>query len=158
MNTTTLYFILFSVLAVFIYYILNHKYRVLFLTILSCGFIATYSYVLLAYVLAYVLVNYLIGIRISDGGNKKWALRIGLILNLTQLILLKYASFTINPIFDVLGVNADATIISRIIIPVGVSFFTLQGIGYLVNIIPEWILALAHRLPPAFKGKCIFNK
>lgn len=138
MNTTSLYFILFSVLAVFIYYILNHKYRALFLTILSCGFIATYSFVLLAYVVGYVLVNYLIGIKIAEGGNKKWILSIGIILNLTQLILLKYASFTINPLFDLLGIQADATIISRIIVPVGVSFFTLQGIGYLINIKMGW--------------------
>lgn len=138
MNITSLHFVLLSVLAVFIYYLLKPRFRVLFLTVLSCGFIATYSYHLFAYVLVYALINFLIGNKLSDSGNKKWLFTTGLILNLTQLILLKYASFTINPLFNVLNIHADASVISRIIVPVGVSFFTLQGIGYLINIKMGW--------------------
>jgi alginate O-acetyltransferase complex protein AlgI len=138
MNITSLYFVLLSVVAVFVYYLLKHRYRALFLTLLSAGFIATYSYVLLAYVLGYVLLNYLIGIRIPDARKKKLLVTTGILLNLSQLILLKYASFTINPLFHLLHIQADATLLARIIIPIGVSFFTLQGIGYLVNVSMGW--------------------
>jgi len=138
MNITSLYFILSSVLAVFLYYLLNHRFRVLFLAILSCGFIGSYSINLLAYVLAYVLFNYFIGLKIKDSGKKKFLITLGIVVNLTQLILLKYATFTINPLFNLLSIQADASVLARIIIPVGVSFFTLQGIGYLVNVKMGW--------------------
>jgi len=138
MNVSSLHYVLLSVLAVFVYYLLKHRYRALFLVVLSCGFIATYSYILLVYVLAYVLINYFIGIRIHDSGKKKRFLTAGILINLSQLLLLKYASFTINPLFDLLHIHADASVLARIIVPIGVSFFTLQGIGYLVNIKMAW--------------------
>ena len=138
MEITSLYFILLSVVSIFIYYLLNNRYRMLFLTLLSCAFIATYSYILLLYVLAYSLINYYIGIKIPDPRFKKFFFITGIIINLTQLILLKYVSFTINPIFQLLNVDLDFSIISKIIIPVGVSFFTLQGIGYLINVNLGW--------------------
>lgn len=138
MQITSLYFIILSILSVFIYYLLNHRHRALFLTLLSCAFIATYSYILLIYVLAYSVINYIIGIKIPGSGSKKALFISGLVFNLTQLILLKYVSFTINPILQLLHIDFDLSIISRIIIPVGVSFFTLQGIGYLVNIKMGW--------------------
>lgn len=138
MQITSLYFIILSIISVFIYYLLNHRYRALFLALLSCGFIATYSFNLLIYVVAYALANYVIGLKIPDSGSKKALFISGLVLNLTQLILLKYVSFTINPILQLMHVDFDLSIISRIVIPVGVSFFTLQGIGYLVNIRMGW--------------------
>jgi len=138
MDITSLYFVFLSVVSIFIYYLLKNKYRVLFLTFLSCAFIATYSYNLLLYVIAYSLINYYIGLKIPDPRLKKLLFTTGIIINLTQLILLKYVSFTINPIFQLFNIDLDFSIISRIIIPVGVSFFTLQGIGYLININLGW--------------------
>jgi len=138
MDITSLYFISFSVLSIFIYYLLRNEYRVLFLTLLSCAFIATYSYFLLIYVLAYSLINYFIGLKIPDTRFKKLLFITGIVFNLTQLLLLKYVTFTINPVFELLNIDLDLTIISRIIIPVGVSFFTLQGIGYLINVNLGW--------------------
>lgn len=138
MNITSLYYVLLSVLAVFVFYLLKPRYRVFFLTALSCGFIASYSYALLAYVLGYALFNYFIGLKIKDSAKKKFITTAGIVVNLTQLILLKYATFTINPLFNLLSIEADASVLSRIIIPVGVSFFTLQGIGYLINVKMGW--------------------
>jgi alginate O-acetyltransferase complex protein AlgI len=138
MQITSLYFIILSIISVFVYYLLNHRYRALFLTLLSCGFIASYSYILLIYVIFYALVNYVTGIRIPRSGSQKAVFITGLAVNLTQLILLKYVTFTVNPLLHLLHINWDATIISRIIIPVGVSFFTMQGMGYLINIKMGW--------------------
>lgn len=138
MEITSLYFILLSVLSVFIFYLLRPSYRVPFLALLSCGFIVSYSYYLLLYVIAYSITNYYIGIHIPGSRYKKNLFRLGIILNLLQLIILKYSSFTINPVFELLAVNINISVISKIIIPLGVSFFTLQGIGYLINIYLGW--------------------
>ena len=138
MDVTSLYFISFSVISIFIYYLLRNEYRVLFLTLLSCAFIATFSYNLLIFVLAYSLINYFIGLKIPDTRFKKLLFITGIVFNLTQLLLLKYVTFTINPVLELLHISLDLSVISSIIIPVGVSFFTLQGIGYLINVNLGW--------------------
>lgn len=138
MEITSSIFILISALAVFVFYLLPQKLRVLFLTLLSCGFIATYSHKLLLYVLAYTLINYYLGIMLPNSKRKKTLFTAGIVINITQLILLKYVSFTIGPLFQLLHISWDASVISRIIIPVGVSYFILQGIGYLMNVNLGW--------------------
>lgn len=138
MGITSLYFVVLSLLSVFIYYFLKQEFRVIFLTLLSCAFIATYSYYLLLYVIIYALINYYIGIRIPDSKYKKSIFILGIVINLSQLILLKYASFTLDPLVHIFNLNLDFSILSKIIIPVGVSFFTLQGIGYLINVHLGW--------------------
>jgi D-alanyl-lipoteichoic acid acyltransferase DltB (MBOAT superfamily) len=138
MEITSFIFILLSALSIFAYYLLKQQYRVLYLTLLSCGFIATYSPTLLLYVLAYTLINYLIGILLPGAKRKKSLFIFAIVLNLTQLILLKYVSFTIGPLLKLLHISWDATVFSRIIIPIGVSYFILQGIGYLMNVNLGW--------------------
>ena len=138
MQITSQYYILLSVVSIFIYYLLNKKYRVLFLSLLSAAFIVTYSYILLLYVLAFSLFNYFIGLKLPDSGKKKTLYLTGVIINVFQLILLKYVSFTINPLLHLLHVDLDLTIIARVIVPLGVSYFSLQGIGYLINLKMGW--------------------
>ncbi len=138
MEITSVYFGLSVILSVFIYYFIHHKYRIVFLTLLSCCFIATYSFNLLFYVIIFSLINYCIGLRIPVSRFRKALFRAGIIINLLQLVLLKYVSFTSNPILQLLNVDLNLSRLSQIIIPVGISFFTLQGIGYLINIQMTW--------------------
>jgi len=135
---TSYYFVLISVASVFIFYNLKQRQRILLLSLMSSGFIATYSFNLLIYVIIYSIINYYLALGISGDKGRKFLFRLGIVINLTQLILLKYVSFTINPLFELLGINIDIGIVSKIIIPVGVSFFTLQAIGYLINVYNRW--------------------
>lgn len=138
MEITSSIFLILSLLAVFAYYLLKQKSRILFLVVLSCGFIASFSLHLLVYILAYTLLNYLIGLRLLQTKRKKLLFVSGLVINLTQLILLRYVSFTVEPLLKVLNISWDASVIAGFIVPVGVSYFTLQGIGYLINIHMGW--------------------
>lgn len=131
-------FVLITIVSVLVFYLLNHKYRVLYLTILSCVFIATYSYISLIYILVYGLINYYIGLKIPDSRNKILLFRTGIVLNLTQLILLKYSSFAIDPIFQLFNSSIYISKLSSVIIPIGISYYTLQGIGYLINVKMGW--------------------
>lgn len=124
--------------SVFVFYLLNIKYRVGFLAIVSCFFIASFSYLLLPYILIYSLINYYIGKKLPDSANKVALFRTGIIINLTQLVLLRYSSFAIDPVFQLFDSNIQVSRLSEFIIPVGISYFTLQGIGYLVNIKMRW--------------------
>ena len=138
MQITSLYFVILSIVSVFIYYLLNYRYRVIYLTFLSCIFISTYSYSLLLYIIIYSLINFFIGLKIPDSRYRKSFFRLGIIINLSQLFILKYSSFTFDPFFQTLDLNLNISRLSEIIIPVGISFFTLQGIGYLININMNW--------------------
>ena len=51
---------------------------------------------------------------------------------------MKYASFAIDPIFQIFNSNLHISKLSEIIIPIGISYFTLQGIGYLINVKMGW--------------------
>jgi D-alanyl-lipoteichoic acid acyltransferase DltB (MBOAT superfamily) len=64
--------------------------------------------------------------------------KVGIVFNLLQLLLLRYASFTIDPFLSLLNSDVQVSLLSKLIIPIGISYFTLQGVGYLVNIKMAW--------------------
>jgi D-alanyl-lipoteichoic acid acyltransferase DltB (MBOAT superfamily) len=138
MSITSLKFIIPAIISAFIFYLLNPKLRNGYLALLSCGFIASLNYLLLPYILIYSLINFYIGIKLPLSNNKTALFRSGLIINLTQLIILRYSSFAIDPVFSLLSLDLHLSRLSEILLPVGISYFTLQGIGYLVNIKMGW--------------------
>ncbi len=138
MEIISIQFVLLSIIAILIYYSLAPKFRLLFLSIVSCGFVGSLSLYLLFYLLAYSTLNYFIGIRLPEAKYKKALFRFGIIVNILQIIVLNYADFTINPIMQVFDVGFDFGIFSKLIVPVGISYFTLQGIGYLINVKMGW--------------------
>ncbi|MHC1733051.1 MAG: MBOAT family protein [Bacteroidales bacterium] len=138
MDVTSLPFVLMAIAAVFIFYAISSKYKNAFLIVLSLGFIGSFNLYLLAYILAYACVNYFIGLKIPVVTWKRSLFRIGIVLNLLQLIILRYSSFAIDPVLEVLKINVQVSSLSSILVPVGISYFTLQGIGYLVNVKMGW--------------------
>lgn len=138
MEIASLYFLIIVLSTAIVYYLINHKNQILFLTLISCVFIVTFSFHLLYYILLYSLLNFLIGLLLNKYSFKKSLFRIGVFLNISQLIVLNYADFTLNPLFSLVNLNYDFSFFERFIVPVGVSYFTLQGIGYLVNVKMGW--------------------
>jgi alginate O-acetyltransferase complex protein AlgI len=138
MEIISLPFVFLIITSVLIFYLLSHKYRIGYLTLLSCAFIASFNYYLLIYILGYALINFYIGSRITTVKFKKTLFRIGLVINLSQLILLKYALFAIDPILQIFNFNSNISKLAEIIVPIGISYFTLQGLGYLINIKMGW--------------------
>lgn len=67
--------------------------------------------------------NYQYAKRIKD----KKTLWFGAIVNLSLLIYFKYTNFIVD---DVLGLNLGL----RIVLPIGISFFTFQAISYLIDV------------------------
>ena len=138
MDFISLKFVALVIASVIIFYLLNQKLRIGYLAILSCGFISTFSYNLLFYVLIYSLINYFIGLKIQNSNHKILLYRTGILINISQLVFLKYASFAIDPFFRLFESKIFVSHLSEIIIPIGISYFTLQGIGYLINIKMGW--------------------
>ena len=92
-------------LSILFYYLISPKYRVVYLSFLSCGFIGSFSINLLIFSILFILFNYYFGLIIPESKNKKLIFRIGIIVNLTQLFVLKYASFAIDPVLNIISDN-----------------------------------------------------
>lgn len=85
------------------------------------------------------LLNYAAGRIIgglNDGALRKWVLGIAVALNLGVLAFFKYYGFFLGSLADLLAaVNLERDLpFLEIILPVGISFFTFQGISYLVDV------------------------
>lgn len=135
---TSIYNVFFSGASIFIFYHLDKRYRAVFLVLISCIFIAGYSLYLLIYLLAYSIINFYLGIIIPNSKFKIHLYRLGIFFNIFQLVLLKYSAFAVDPILHLVNDNTNISLLSEIIVPVGISYFTLQGIGYLINVKMGW--------------------
>lgn len=88
---------------------------------------------------ASIVANQLIGERIfatASSRTRLYLLWIGIIINLVPLIYYKYWTFFVHVGNDILvptGLGAILTS-ANIILPAGISFFTFQGLSYLVDI------------------------
>jgi alginate O-acetyltransferase complex protein AlgI len=138
MDIISLEFATLTVVSVFVFYLIPQKYRIIYLAILSCAFITSFNYLLLPYVLIYSLFNYYIGKKLPESNNKKALYRLGLILNVSQLVVLRYATFAIDPFFQFFNSSIQISKLAEIIVPIGISYFTLQGIGYIINVKMGW--------------------
>ena len=130
----------------------NYLVRSIFLTAVSLFFYFKTSGLYVMMLGLSLVVNYLLGDAIfkskSDKG-KKWIIATSAIFNLSLLGYFKYAYFfteSFNAMFhtDFEVVNhlavwangffGEGSFVTKIILPVGVSFFTFQSISYVVDI------------------------
>ena len=81
-----------------------------------------------------ILINYCGAGCISKAENsktKKWLLSITIIANLLLLYYFKYFNFSIRVLNDFLRQNIE---VKEVLLPVGISFFTFQGISYVIDV------------------------
>ncbi|WP_454054882.1 MBOAT family O-acyltransferase [Clostridium sp. Marseille-Q7071] len=82
-----------------------------------------------------ILINYIFGILIDKLKEKKKlkkiVLLIGIILNLSLLFYYKYYGFAIENINSIFNTGFQY---KEIILPIGISFFTFQGMSYIIDI------------------------
>lgn len=76
-----------------------------------------------------ILGNHLLGRRLHSGGHRGW-LWLGVAANLAVLGIFKYTGFAVGVLGD-LGLTTLAR--PRFVLPLGLSFFTFQQLGFLVG-------------------------
>lgn len=124
-------------------YIAPYKWRNTILLFFSLIFYAwgSVSYSLL--LLLSIIINYGFGLLVAGAQkkclqNKRAALAwlvTGVSLNIGILVIFKYTGFFMHNINKVLALGGfDALHIPSILLPVGISFFTFQGLSYLVDV------------------------
>ena len=102
--------------------------------LLACASLVFFAFGQLQYVplfLASVLINYLAGLLIIRGGRwKKTVLVADIVLNLLLLAVFKYTDFLLSNVNAVFSASIPLT---GFILPLGISFFTFQGMSYVID-------------------------
>ena len=79
-----------------------------------------------------MLVDYKIGILIEKNAkNKKFFLLIGIIFHVICLSIFKYLNFITAEVGKIIN---DTNVSTNIILPIGISFYTFQGLSYIVDV------------------------
>jgi len=144
-------FLLFFPFVIFIYFLISHKYRWIFLLAASLFFYMYWNPIYILLIFISTLVDYLAGLLIFKNRKQKSKylfLVISLTLNLLILIGFKYFNFIIDNLnlsFEILNIDTKFKF-HEILLPVGISFYTFQSMSYTIdvyrgNIIPERNLA-----------------
>lgn len=133
-------YLLFLPIVLAIYWNLRiNQHRKLFLIAASLFFYGWWDYRFLILLVGTCLVNCGLGMRLllSQPGQRSRAILIaGIVFNLAVLFTFKYESFFIDSLVTLLlslGVDPHLAAL-RLVLPLGISFFTFQGISYLVDI------------------------
>lgn len=141
--TTLLFFVSVSLAAV-IYHRLPVRFRQSWLLLISAIFTVTWSWQFVLVLAVYSAINYALGRR-SDPKNprhKTWA-RAGIVFNVLFLLFFKYSNFYLpqfSTFLDSMGLLEPGRVL-QILLPVGLSFLTVQNISYLLDV-------ANNRLPP----------
>ncbi|MBL7545891.1 MAG: MBOAT family protein [Bdellovibrionaceae bacterium] len=122
--------------------IYNNSYRKLFLLLASYFFYATLDFRFLPILILSPTLNFLFGLWIGvedDPKVKKGILIFTVAANLALLGIFKYYDFFAGTMIEILshagyGPSWGDDIFMNFVLPLGISFFTFQGISYLVDI------------------------
>lgn len=132
-------FILFFITVFFVYFSLPFRWRPALLLIGSYIFYMAWKWEFAFLMFMVTVVNFYAGKKITKSktkGEKKGWLAAALILSLLPLVYYKYANFFIDNFIELLkafGTTGNIRYL-KIILPVGISFFTFQALSYSLDI------------------------
>ena len=139
-------FLIFFPVVILLYFIIPHRFRYIWLLAASYYFYMAWNPVYALLMLTSTFITYTSGILIdkanktSGGGNaaklKNIYVSISFILNLSILFFFKYFYFAVDNINILLSALHIQLIQPKfdIILPLGISFYTMQMIAYIVDI------------------------
>ena len=111
----------------------SNVWQKLFLIVSSLFFYGYYSVKYLLLILASIAVNYLAAICMSrfEEGRKKAVLLCGIVFNVALIGYFKYYDFFVGTVNQIFGTDL---ILRRIVLPLGISFFTFQQLSFLISV------------------------
>ena len=132
-------FILFYIITFILYYSFKLKYQRELLFLASVVFIWWFSYKFLIISFVFISINYGIGLLfdyVKSSSHKKLLYTSGLIFNIAILLFYKYVNFIIENLNSVIHFTQSTFEIPyiNVILPLGISFYTFQGIGYIYRL------------------------
>ncbi len=132
-------FFIFFPIVVLLYYIIPHRFRYIWLLVTSLYFYMCWNAKYALLLLTSITITYLAGVAIGQAKNvpiKKLVVAISFVSNLSILAFFKYFDFIIDSLNALIGL-AGLTIKNPsfdVLLPVGISFYTFQALGYTVDV------------------------
>lgn len=145
----SLEFVLFFPLVCALYFLIPHRHRWWLLLVASYVFYMGWNAAYALLLLASTAITYAVALLVERGRSareKKLYLTLGLVLNLSILFVFKYFNFffgTLYSIFDAAGI-AYTPIPYSLVLPVGISFYIFQSLGYSIDVYRGEIPAQRH--------------
>ena len=137
MNFISISFFIFLPIVLLLFWLVPNKYRYLVLILGSYFFYSFLNYWLILLILFTTLISYLGARGIEKYQNKKKLfLVLTIIACLGSLFVFKYLDFSIGlfgKFFSLVGLNLSINPLN-IILPVGISFYTFQTLGYVIDV------------------------
>ncbi len=115
------------------------RYRWMLLLVASYVFYAVCGLWCVVLIMVSTLVNYVLALQMSKtpaGSRRRRLMALGLLYNLGSLFGFKYFVFFNNSLqvaFRLFGVTYEVPAL-QILLPVGISFYTFQTLGYLIDV------------------------
>ena len=139
----SLSFLIFFPIVVFLYFVIPPKVRYIWLLLASYCFYMGWNAKYALLLLFSTVVTYGAGLLLykwrEKPGQKKAVVAVGLVVNFGILFLFKYLDFVVDTIQS-LGAKVGITIAEpsfSLLLPVGISFYIFQAVGYMVDIYRE---------------------
>ena len=131
MNFTTFEFLIFLTLFFLVYFLIPKKWQKFVLLIFNFYYISFYKIEFLYFILGISSIFYLSGILLEKY-RKKSILVLSIFCTSGILIYLKFFAYLLGKLhIQSIVLNSIA---SKLYLPLGISFYTLQGISYIVDI------------------------
>lgn len=132
-------YLLFFPLVTSLYYITNHKYRWIILLAASYYFYMSWKPIYALLILLTTFLTYITALlmdKAPDTKIKKYYLILNLVVNLGILFIFKYFNFigiSFNGLFSNFGLSFNMPTLN-LLLPVGISFYTFQALGYTIDV------------------------
>ncbi|WP_026517077.1 MBOAT family O-acyltransferase [Butyrivibrio sp. MC2021] len=132
-------FLIFLPLVVAVNLIIPRKWRYIWLFVTSMAFYLSIDVKGAVVLLLSILTTYFAGIFLDreDKQSEKSATPVFVLclaVNIGMILVLKYLGFFERTFFNILGKEVGDSLASRLIAPIGISFYVLKAIGYLVDV------------------------
>lgn len=129
-------FILFMIAVFLVYWEIPHKYRWIFLSVVNAVFYLCFD-IRFILVLGFItLFTYAGGIILEKKKIPAYVFLLCILITLSMLLVFKYLNFaiyTIDKISAVMGIGLNPSTL-KLIMPVGISFYTFESLSYLCDI------------------------
>ncbi|MCR5420515.1 MAG: MBOAT family protein [Lachnospiraceae bacterium] len=146
---STAAFAVFMAVVFIVYWCMPHKYRWVIILFANAWFYISYDIKYLAVILVTMIASYICAIMIENkngGSGKKIIMVTGVLVTLSLLLVFKYLNFalyTVAKVFNALSIPMQETTL-KLIMPVGISFYTFMTVGYIVDVYKGRIPAERH--------------
>lgn len=161
MTIVSLKFLAFVVALLIIYYLIPKRFRWIILLLGSIIFYYLSSKLLICFILLSSAIIYLLGLVLDKYNNKtkkvndfkklnddqkkllkdeykkikRRYLLLGILLNIFFIIVTKYSGFVIENVNGILSIfNVKGFALSKILLPLGISYYTLEAISYITDV------------------------